>query len=118
MKIKVPQQVFRTAEFLSTGADTFKVSISSDTPYLRYDYWNDQEYFEVLDHSPGGYEDGRLKAGLPILFNHNRNNHMGRALEADCDGKRLTVSNFKRAESGEAPERWRDVDNGSLADTS
>ena len=94
------------------------MSISSDTPYLRYDFWNDEAYFEVLDHSHGGMDDSRLKDGLPILFNHDRDAHLGRATNFINDGSKCVVSGIIWSQSAFAQEKKADVLNGSLPDTS
>jgi HK97 family phage major capsid protein len=120
-EIKVPQQLFREAIFTEEGEGDQKqkqISISSDVPYLRYDWWNDEEYYEVLDHSPGGFNDARLKAGLPMLFNHNRADHLGRARSFSSNGKRITVSDVIWGESALAKEKKADHDAGVLVDTS
>lgn len=118
--IKVPQHLTRAAKVLSAVDETEKtvrLSISSDEPYLRYDWWNDEEYYEVLDHSPGGIDDERLKAGLPILFNHDRDAHLGRAKSYEIkDGKCEVVAKF--SESPLAQEKFNDVKAGILVDTS
>ena len=103
-------------------AKKFRMSISSDTPYLRTD-WDGEQYYEKLSHEPGGISDGRLKAGLPILFNHDRNAHLGRAksfkiVDDGNGGKRCEVSDIKWSETDFAKEKRADAENGSLPDTS
>ena len=123
--LKIPAQLFRAAQMESEGegdAKKFRMSISSDTPYLRTD-WDGEKYFEKLSHEPGGISDGRLKAGLPILFNHNRDDHLGRAMsyaikDDGKGGKRCEVSDIRWSESDLAKEKKADAENGSLPDTS
>lgn len=119
--IKVPKELFRAATIEPGSIDaekkTLRMSISSDREYLRYDYWNDEEYYEILDHGPGGVDDSRLKAGLPILFNHDRNQHLGRATSFTNDGHKITVE-VKFSESPFAQEKLRDALAGVLPDTS
>lgn len=98
--------------------DDFRMSISSDTPYKRYDWWEDEEYYEVLDHAPGGMDDTRLKAGLPLLFNHDRDQHLGRATSFSCDGKKCTVEGIIWSGSDFAQQKKRDAMSGALPDTS
>jgi HK97 family phage major capsid protein len=120
-KVKVPQKLFRAATIEPGSIDaekkTLRMSISSDTPYLRYDYWNDEEYWEILDHAPGGVDDTRLIAGLPILFNHDRDKHLGRATSFSNDGHKCTVD-VQFSESDFAQEKMRDAGSGVLPDTS
>jgi HK97 family phage major capsid protein len=118
INIKVPKELRRAATIESMGDGNFCMSISSDEPYKRYDYWNDKEYYEVLDHSPGGMDDTRLKGGLPILFNHDRDQHLGRATKHENDGKRCTVSGLIWSESEFAQTKKKDAMSGALPDTS
>ena len=97
--------------------NTLRMSISSDEPYLRYDFWNDEEYFEILDHAPGGVDESRLKTGLPILFNHDRDKHLGRAASYQNDGHKISVD-AKFSESDFAQEKLKDAMSGVLPDAS
>lgn len=120
--IHVPAGQLSRAGFFETEGDgeekAMRVSISSDTPYLRYDYWADEEYYELLSHEPGDVSDGRLKSGLPALYNHMRDQHIGRATSFANDGHKITVSGIKWSESPDAQEKKRDIDSGVLVDTS
>lgn len=119
--IKVEQRLFRTSAVeRADGADgaSLRMSICSDTPYKRYDYWNDEEYWEVLDLSPEGFDTERLKAGLPILYNHDRDQHLARATSFKCDGHRCEVSDLIWSESEFAQGKRRDAESGALPTTS
>ncbi len=120
--IKVPQQLFREAEIIRTkrddGGEEMSLSISSDTPYLRFDWWDDEEYYEVLDHGPGGMDDSRLKAGLPMLFNHDRDQHLGRASGFNVKDGKCYVTGLKWSESEDAQTKKKDMESGALPDTS
>jgi HK97 family phage major capsid protein len=117
--IKIPDNLTREGVVqMDAEKKTVSISISSDTPYERYDWWNDERYYEVLDHSPAGVSDGRLKSGLPMLFNHDREAHLGRASSYSNDGKRITVSDLAWSESAMAKEKKADMENGVLVDTS
>lgn len=96
------------------------VSISSDVPYLRHDYRTGEPYFEQLDHAPGGCDEERLKAGLPILFNHDRDQHLARATSYVCDGTKYTLplKDFVWASGQFAAEKKADMESGALPDTS
>lgn len=120
-KISIQKDLRRSATLIPSGDGTdksFSMSISSDTPYLRYDWYNDEDYYEVLDHGPGGMDDTRLKAGLPILFNHDRDQHIGRATSFTNDGQKCTVSGINFSSSDFAQGKKDDMMNGSLPDTS
>jgi len=47
------------------------LSVSSETPYLRNDGWEDP-WVEVLGHKPDEVDLSRLNGGAPILANHDR----------------------------------------------
>jgi HK97 family phage major capsid protein len=47
------------------------LSVSSETPYLRNDWWEDP-WVEVLGHKPDEVDLSRLNGGAPILANHDR----------------------------------------------
>lgn len=98
--------------------DDMRMSISSDQPYKRYDWMNDEEYWEVLDHGPGGMDDTRLKAGLPVLFNHDRDQHLGLAKSFSNDGKKCVVSSINWSGSEFAQQKKRDAISGALPHTS
>lgn len=124
-QIEIPEQLFRSATIeVSTRADgepdgdEMTMSISSDTPYKRYDYANDEDYYEVLDHGSGGCDDSRLKAGLPILFNHNANQPLGTATSYANDGKKITVGGIKWGSSQFAKDMQADAKSGALRNTS
>ena len=110
-------QLTRAAVDAAPEKNTLRMSISSDEPYLRYDFWNDEEYFEILDHAPGGVDESRLKTGLPILFNHDRDKHLGRAPSYQNDGHKISVD-AKFSESDFAQEKLKDAMSGVLPDAS
>lgn len=124
--IQIPEQLFRTAsvafakrEGAAEGdAQELTMSISSDEPYKRYDWMNDEDYYEVLDHAPGAVDDSRLKGGLPILFNHDRDQHLARAMSFTNDGKKITVGNLKWSAGDFAQTKKKDAESGALPDTS
>lgn len=119
-QIKIPQRLTRAAALLAAPNEdgkTVKLSISSDEPYLRYDWFNDEEYYEVLDHGPGGVDMERLKSGLPILFNHDRDRHLARSTSFENDGHKISVM-AKFSDSPFAQEKLADVKAGVLVDSS
>lgn len=119
--LKIPAKLTREAAILTLKngerAGMF-LSVSSDEPYLRYDWFTGEEYYEVLDHA--AVDETRLKAGLPILFNHDRNAHLGRATDFTNDGKRITLDmeKIKWASGAIAQEKKADMESGALPDTS
>mgnify|MGYP003344501397 CR=1 FL=1 len=119
--IKIPETLFRSAQVTTAGegeAKSLRMSISSDVPYKRYDFMADAEYYEVLDHGPGGCKDDRLRAGLPILFNHDRNQHLGRATSYTNDGHKLEIGDIVWSADEFAQVKKKDAETGALPDTS
>lgn len=118
--LKIPKELSRAAMVTEEG-ESKRISISSDTPYLRYDWMNDEEYWEVLSHDPEDIDTERLAKGLPILFNHRRDSHLGRATKFNNSGTRLdvgTMADIIWSESADAQSKKKDVENGSLVGTS
>jgi HK97 family phage major capsid protein len=96
---------------------TMELSISSDTPYERYDWMNDERYLEVLDHSPSGMDCERLKAGAALLFNHDRNIQLGTLSAPEMrDGKCYVTAKLSNADDVKS-YRTR-IAEGILKDTS
>jgi HK97 family phage major capsid protein/HK97 family phage prohead protease len=113
--VTIPETLFRTATFDRSAIDeekrTVELSISSDAPYMRY-FGN-----EILDHSAKCIDMTRMNAGAPLLFNHNRDAHIGRIIEAKTDGKCLRVkAQFSNSPLGQ--EKFQDVKDGILRETS
>ncbi len=99
--IEIPKQQFRNglAE-VDSQSGMLRMSISSDTPYLRYDWRNDEEYWEVLRHDAEGVDMSRLNTGASLLYNHDRDVLIGRFEKFDNNGKKL----FGEAKISEAPD--------------
>lgn len=117
--LKIAKTLFRSGQMTEDGKAK-RVSISSDVPYLRQD-WDGEKYYEILSHTPGDIADDRLKAGLPILFNHRRDLHLGRATTFNNDGHRLdvgTTDDIIWSEGQLGQEKKKDVANGALVGTS
>jgi len=93
-------------------AKTIDLAFSSEEPVVRG--WG----IEILEHSPGAMRMDRANKGIPLLFNHDRNVHLGVLEECRCDDdkKARGVARFSR--SALAEEKWRDVSDGILKDVS
>lgn len=95
------------------GADPnrFAFALSSEQPV---DQWFGRE---VLSHDKKAIRQDRLKAGIPLLFNHNRDQHLG-----VIDGYSITDGVLrvegKWSSSAFAQEKKRDFDDGILKDSS
>ena len=113
--IKIPETLFHQATFdrasLNEDDRTVEMTISSDAPYERY------FGMEILDHREGSIDMSRISNGAPLLFNHNRDMHIGRIMEARTDGQKLRIK-AKFGNSALANEKYQDVKDGILTDTS
>ena len=58
------------------GLLRLRLSVSSETPYLRSSYW-DEPWIEVLGHKSGEVDLTRLNDGAPVLANHDRYTAVG-----------------------------------------
>jgi hypothetical protein len=47
-----------------------EAAISSESSVLRYDYWEGEYYYEVLDHSAKSVDLSRAADGLPFIMSH------------------------------------------------
>jgi HK97 family phage prohead protease len=114
-KIKVPAQLFRSAQFDRASVDTenrtVSLSVSSDEPYERY------FGTEILSHKSDSVRLGRLKSAGALLFNHDRDAHIGRVLSASVDGSKLNVV-VKFGKGALASEKFQDVQDGILGEAS
>lgn len=115
MKQKVPSVLYRCAEFdrasLNEEDRTIELSISSDAPYERY------FGVEILDHRSECVDMERMTTGAPLLFNHDRDAHLGRIISARLDGQKLIVK-AKFGNSELAKEKLADVRDGILKESS
>jgi len=86
---------------------TFKLSFSSEEPYLR---WFGQE---ILDHSEGCVDLERLNTLGVLLFNHNRDNIVGKVDRAWVeDGRGYAEVTFDSDEESE--KIYQKVKSGTL----
>ncbi len=53
------------------------IALSSEAPVLRYDWWEDDLYYEVLDHAAKSIDLSYAADGLPFIASH-------RAFDADA----------------------------------
>lgn len=106
--------LYRTFSFDRAAIDkenrTVLISLSSEAPVERY------FGTEILSHEKGAIRMERLMDG-PLLFNHDPSAHLGSIRGAEVkDGKIYAKAVFGR--SALAEEKWQDVLDGHLKDTS
>lgn len=114
--IKVPSVLYRTGTSTAKEDGVMELSISSDTPYERYDWMNDERYLEVLDHE-SGMDCQRLKAGAALLFNHDRDIQLGTISAPEMRDGKCYVQAKLSAAADVASYRTR-IEEGILKDTS
>jgi HK97 family phage major capsid protein len=103
-----------TREQVNKEDRTIALSFSSELPVTRW------YGIEVLDHAPGCMRMTRGNGdGLPLLFNHNRDDLIGRLMDVRCDEKDKMGRGVARFDdAGAGAERFRQVENGMLKDVS
>lgn len=115
--IKVAPVLYRqgTSELKEDG--TIRLSISSDRPYLRYDWWNDEEFYEKLDHADGGVDLTRINAGTALLFNHKRDVQLGKITQPELSGGKCFVA-AKVSQAEDVKSYRTRIEEGILKDSS
>jgi len=96
-------------ERLSVDQDrrVVSVSLSSETPVMRFGE------AEVLSHDAGAVDLTRTEGGLPLLFNHNRDQPLGIVERVRIERRRL-VGDLRFGTSALAAEVYSDVVAGIL----
>jgi len=111
----LPVIQFRTAVFERAEVDEDKreitVSLSSENPVRMHGVE------EILDHKDSSVRLGRLRASGVFLWNHSRDAVIGRIMAVKLNGNRLTGT-VRFAKNSLAEEKWRDVQDGILRETS
>lgn len=97
--VKVPSVLYRQGGAVVQEDGTIRLSISSDEPYKRFDWWNGEEYWEVLDHTGGGADLTRIVAGTALLYNHDRDVQLGKIQSPELsDGKCFVKATLSAAD--------------------
>ena len=114
--LKIPKQLFREG-MSQVDNGTLRLSICSDLPYLRYNWADGEEYYEVLDHSDGSIDLSRLSNGAALLFNHKRDIQIGLIDSPSIENGRCYV-NAKLSNAPDVASYKTRVEEGILKDTS
>lgn len=106
MRFRLPVESVRA---LDEDKRTLEVAFSSDAEIEQF--WRT---IIVLEHTNNACLLDRLNNGGALLFNHNRNAHIGvvESARVDADGKARAVVRFSRSELGE--EKFQDVKDNIL----
>jgi HK97 family phage major capsid protein/HK97 family phage prohead protease len=94
------------------GQTLFPAVLSSETPVER------SFGMEILSHGPGEVNMTRARRGLPLLWNHNSSEVIGRVSNIRLTGDRKLRGELKPGTSARAEEIWRDVREGVIGDVS
>lgn len=86
------KRTLRAQTRAAAGDDLLPISISSEYPVERMDWWTGERYDEVLSHTKGAVDLSRATDGLPFLDSHDAytgSARMGRVLNVRLakDGK-------------------------------
>jgi len=92
---------------------TVKVRFSSEYPVDRmHPAFGYHRVKEILDHSPGAADLGRLNDGGPVLIDHDQRQHVGVVEHASIDSDRVGRAVLRFGKSKRAKEAFNDVVDG------
>lgn len=98
----------RTFEFsreaINEAERTVQLAWASETDTVERYYG-----VEILDCRPGSVRMGRLNNGAPLLFNHDRDKHLGVVENATLDTDRVARSQVRFGKGEDASEKFQDV---------
>lgn len=109
-KIAIGQKAERSfqvaREAVNEEARTVELAFSSEAPYERW--WGT----EILDHTPAACDLSRLKAGGPLLCDHDTRDQIGVIESVRIDADRVGRAVVRFGRSARAEEIFRDVVDG------
>lgn len=94
---------------INADSRTIELAFSSNAEIERF-----PGMVEILDHSPGACDLGRLNDRANLLFNHDQDEVLGvvETARIDADGMGRALVRFGKSECAE--EAWQDVQDGIL----
>lgn len=102
----------------SPDSNTLRLSVSSTLPIKRTSWDSGGDYWEILGHTPENIDLNRLENNaLPLLFNHDVQQHIGIVKTYDIDGDRA-YSEISFGSNPLALEKKQDVADGILTSCS
>lgn len=116
--IQIPKRLQRTFHLAEVSRQvdeenrTVTFSLTSEEPI---EDWPGE--YMILDHSEGSVRLDRLRTAAPLLFNHDRDKHIGKIIGAEIVDRKLRVT-AKFGNSQYAQEKFRDVVDGILTEVS
>lgn len=108
----IATQVTRRAAEEEGGAETISIALSSEQPVLRYDWWEDEYYYEVLDHSPSSVDLSYARDGMPFLMEHYRGDQRGICENVRVDGDRILRCDVRFSARQDGQDLKRDMLDG------
>lgn len=119
--VQMPQQR-RLAPVQSIKADTRTVQVmwSAGARVRRYDWWDDEVFFEELDMSPDAVDMSRLNGGAPVLDTHNRYSLDGvlGVVENAWLNEGRGFADLRFSERDDVTPIWQDVQGGIIRNVS
>lgn len=120
--VEVPRDVFfreadirvmpRAKDASGEEERTIEIALSSETPVERYDWWEDERYYEVLDHSRESVDLAYAADGLPLLLDHRIGQQIGIIEGVRVDEDRVLRGTARFSKSRLAREVYQDVIDG------
>lgn len=89
--------------------ERLSVAISSEAPVERYDWYSDEWYSEVLDHSPGGVDFSYARDGLPFCLDHNLRTQVGLLEDVTLDEDRVIRGRLRQGNHPDAAWVFADL---------
>ena len=107
-------------EVLDAGKRTFRISFSSDEPYLRAS-WFDEPWLEILGHDADEVDMSRIDGGAaPLLWGHDsysRDAHIGVVERAWLEGGRGHAE-VRLSSRADLDSLWSDIRDGVIRNVS
>lgn len=89
-----------------------EIAISSELPVERYDWWEGERYYEVLEHSAEAVDLSYARDGMPFLVGHDVREQVGLVEGVRVDQDRVLRGRVRFSRSARAREVMQDVIDG------
>ena len=97
------------------------ITFSSEYPVERYDWWEDERYLEILDHSDGAIDLSRATRGLPFVDTHSIHSvsaQLGRVFDVTRRGDGKLAGRLVLSQRQSAREYLSDLMSGLAGEVS